>query len=684
MNKAMLPLPFEEFQAKGVLDVSSTASDSVLPPQKWNTLITKENCYMGSEPTSVLDTRSPSPPTSTSTLSSSLGSGGGGTGSVNTTTGPGLALASASDAPSGTGSALVEEKCGLGMGDWESVLSESPGQEQSIMRLIMSEVDDPSLGLNKLLQSGSVSQEMEFGAGGFGLVDQGFGFEPIIGTGTACSDFQFSAPDVQSYNANSLLPVSPLGFHQQHHQLVEHVEAKPQVLNAINQNQALVMPLTYAQLQEHYGVSPPPAKRLNTGAVGANYQAQKVQFPNSGHEQLQLLHQQRPTTMAVPKQKAMSPAMGDELGNHQLQQALTGQLSEAAELIETGNPVLAQGILARLNHHVSPLGKPFQRAVFYFKEALQVLVHMSTTNSLALSPFNLIFKIGAYKTFSEISPVLQFANFTCTQAILEAVEGLNRIHVIDFDIGCGGQWASFMQELALRNGGSISGGATLKITAFASPSTDDEIELSFTQENLKHFASEINLAFELEIISLEMLNSDSWPLPLRVSEGVGIAVNFPIGSFSSYPLPLPLVLRFVKQLSPKVVVSLERGCDRTDVPFSLQIVHALKSYSGLLESLDVVNVNLDALQKIERCLLQPEIEKMVLGCRRSPERTLPWRSSFLNSGFSPLMFSNFTESQAECLVQRSQARGFHVEKKQSSLVLCWQQKELISASAWKC
>ncbi|PON47299.1 GRAS transcription factor [Parasponia andersonii] len=685
MNKAMLPLPFEEFQGKGVLDFSSTASDSVLPPQKWNTLITKENCYVGSEPTSVLDTRSPSPPTSTSTLSSSLGSGGGGTGSVDTTTGPALALASSSDAPSGTGSALVEEKCGLGMEDWESVLSESPGQEQSIMRLIMSEVDDPSLGLNKLLQRGSVSQEMEFNAGGFGLVDQGFVFEPIIGTGTTCSDFQFSAPNVQSYNANSLLPVSPLAFHQQH-QLVEHVEAKPQVFNAINQNQALVMPLTYAQLQEHYGVSPPPAKRLNTGAVGANYQAQKVQFPNSGHEQLQLVHQQRPTTMVVPKQKAMSPAMGDELGSHQLQQTLTDQLSKAAELIETGNPVLAQGILARLNHHVSPIGKPFRRAVFYFKEALQVLVHMNTTNSLAFSPFNLIFKIEAHKTFSEVSPVLQFANFTCTQAILEAVEGLNRIHVIDFDIGCGGQWASFMQELALRNGGSISGGATLKITAFASPSTHDEIELSFSQENLKHFASEINLPFELEIISLEMLNSDSWPLPLRVSEGEGIAVNLSIGSFSSYPLPLPLVLRFVKQLSPKVVVSLERGCDRTDVPFSLQIVHALNSYSGLLESLDAVNVNLDAhaLQKIERCLLQPEIEKMVLGRHRSPERTLPWRSSFLNSGFSPLMFSNFTESQAECLVQRSQARGFHVEKKQSSLVLCWQQKELISASAWKC
>ncbi|KAF2315386.1 hypothetical protein GH714_039090 [Hevea brasiliensis] len=94
-------------------------------------------------------------------------------------------------------------------------------------------------------------------------------------------------------------------------------------------------------------------------------------------------------------------------------------------------------------------------------------------------------------------------------------------------------------------------------------------------------------------------------------------------------------------------------------------------------------MNLDALQKIERFLVQPGIEKTVLGRHRHPDRTPPWRSLFLQSGFTPFQFSNFAESQAECLVQRTPVRGFHVEKRQSSLVLCWQRKELISASAWR-
>ncbi|ONI22595.1 hypothetical protein PRUPE_2G138400 [Prunus persica] len=650
--KAM-PLPFEQFQGKGVLDFSSSTSDSQPPQnqhlhhhhnqqqqqQKWNQNSNKENCYVGStEPTSVLDARrSPSPPTSSSTLSSSLGGGGGasgggggGSGSTDTTTCLGTTAAAVYENISQT--PIEESKCGpaLGMEDWESVLPESPGQEQSILRLIMSDIEDPSLGLNKLLQSGSGSdqQDLEFSAGFHDVVDQGGydGFEPNTGN-----------------------------LQQQHMGMDE----KPQIFNpqmVMNQNQAqftqnpaMFMPLTYAQLQEHHLLSPPPPKRFNSGGFGPNYPVQRAPFSNPGQELLvraqqqqqqlqflpQHLQQQRPTMLV--KENMLSPAegtkemMNQNQNQQQLQQAAIDQLFNAAELIETGNPALAQGILARLNHQLSPV-------------------------------------------------VLQFANFTCNQAILEAVEGFNRVHVIDFDIGYGGQWASFMQEVALRNCGAPS----FKITAFISSSTHDEFEIGFTRENLKHFASELNLSFELELVSLEALNSGSWGLPLHVSEGVAVAVNLPIGSFSNNPLSLTMALRFVKQLSPKIVVSLDRGSDRTDVPFAHQIIQSLHSYSGLLESLDAVNVNPDALQKIERYLLQPGIEKIVTGRHLSPKRTPPWRTLFSSSGFSPLTFSNFTESQAECLVQRTPVGGFHIEKRQSSLVLCWQHKDLISVSVWRC
>ncbi|XP_039058031.1 scarecrow-like protein 6 isoform X2 [Hibiscus syriacus] len=705
--KAM-PLSFEEFQGKGALDSSSSSSSSssfscsdsslLLQNQlhhqqaKWQN--SKEGfCYVGSEPTTTNTRRSPSPPTSSSTLSSSFGESGG------------VAAAKAVSGNSNRCSRqpvdVGTEKCGLGMEDWECVLPGSPSQEQSILRLIMGDVDEPSMGLNKILQPGGGSQDMEFNAG-FGLMDQGFSFESITSGGNLVSNINpsmdmVSAPSNPAFTSSphNLLPTSlpPGVFAQQ--QPLEALDEKPQLFNSqmiMNQNQAqftqnpaMFFPLSYAHLQEHNLLSPPPPKRLNSGSSKPNYQVPKSPFSGPGQElylrrqQPTQLLQQRPSAVGMTA-TAKPNMVSDELANQQLQQAIIDQLIQAAELIETGDPVHAQGILARLNHQLSPVGKPFIRAAFYFKEALQLILRLNATNTSALSTYNMIFKIGAYKSFSEISPIVHFANFTCNQALLEVFEGCSRIHIIDFDIGYGGQWASLMQELVLRSGGA----PCMKITAFDSPSNHDELELGFTQENLKHFASEISMAFDIKIMNLESLDSCSWPLPLQFAENEAIAVNLPIGSFSSHPSTLPLILGFVKQLSPKIVVSSDRGCDRTDVPFPHHIIHALQSYSGVLESLDAVNMNLDALEKIERFFLQPSIEKIVLGRHRSPERRPPWRSLFMQSGFSPLTFSNFTESQAECLIQRTPIRGFHVEKRQSSLVLCWQRRELIAASAWKC
>ncbi|KAL5792627.1 hypothetical protein ACOSP7_001221 [Xanthoceras sorbifolium] len=716
--KAM-PLAFEDFQGKGVLlDFSSSycsSSDSLplpLPPpppqqkQEENLLNKKKKIqacfYVGSttEPTSVLDTRrSFSPPMSSSTLSSSLGGGGnngggGGGGASSETTAPAANVTSTTNID-----IISTEKCGgLVMEDWGCVLSGSSNQqEQSILRLIMGDIDDPVMGFNKILHSGTGShQDLDFNAG-FGVVDQaGFGFEHLS------NNIHDSSVHVSDFNvggnarlgSSNFLPVSlPQGVFPQ--QPIEALDEKPQIFHPqliINQNQVQFPqnPALFLPVQEHNLLSPPPPKRLNFEPPN-NVQVPKIPFPDSSQQELFLRRQQQQLQML--QQQHHRQAMGvttttakqkmaiEELAvNEQLQQVIIDQVFKAAELIGTGNPALAQGILARLNQQLSPIGKPFQRAAFYFKEALQLLVHMNTNNCSSLSSYSVIFKIGAYKSFSEISPIIQFANFTCNQALLEAFEGCDRIHIIDFDIGYGGQWASLMQELVLRS----EGPPLLKITAFASPSTHDELELSFTQENLKHFASEINMPFELEFVNLESLNSASWPLPLRNLENEVLAVNLPVGSFSNYPPTLPVVLRFVKQLSPKIIVSLDRGCDRADVPFPHHMIHALQSYSGLLESLDAVNVNLDALQKIERFLIHPCIEKIVLGRHRTPERLPNWRSLFMQSGFSPLTFSNFTESQAECLLQRTPVRGFHVEKRQSSLVLCWQRKELISASAWRC
>ncbi|KAK9927534.1 hypothetical protein M0R45_024715 [Rubus argutus] len=595
-----------------------------------------------------------------STLSSSFNGGGGG-GGDNTTTpllpetspvGPEPAAGRSSNSrdewvcelqsiPSGGLEAVTGsggERCGLGMEDWDTMLSEtaaSPGQDQSLLRWISGDVDDASFGLKQLLQGGHNSNPLEFDGGnaGLGMVDQGPGFD-------------------DTSEAAALVPV--WGFlvlgSTNHHQF-ENLDEKPQILNPqlfMNQSQSQLphqnptffLPVTYTQEEQHFLQSQP--KRHNPGGGGGggldptSQIHQKVQFSDPGHELL------------LRKQHLQQQQQPPHFGN-----------------FPPGMQFLPQ------QHHIQPRPVMVPKQNKVGSEEMAVAQQQQQQQLLQHSLLDQLYKAAE-----------MFVNFTCNQALLEAVSEADQIHIVDFDIGFGAHWASFMQELPLRNRGGAS--PSLKITAFASPSTHHtRVELGLMRDNLTQFASEIGLGFELEVVNIDLLDQNSYSLPFfRANDNEAVAVNFPIWSSSNQPAALPNLLRFVKQLSPKIVVSLDRGCDRSDLPFPQHILQALQSYINLLESLDAVNVTSDAVNKIERFLLQPKIESTVLGRLRALDKMPLWKTLFASAGFTPLSFSNFTETQAECVVKRSTARGFHVEKRQESLVLCWQRRELISASAW--
>ncbi|XP_010506453.1 PREDICTED: scarecrow-like protein 27 [Camelina sativa] len=647
-----MPLSFERFQGEGVFGLSSSSS-SFYPDSHKIWLNNQEDktgvreakqeedlgYVVGSflpEPTSVLDAlRSPSPLASHSSTTTTLSSShGGGTTVTATAVTPG-----------------DDNKCShqMGLDDLDGVLSaSSPGQEQSILRLIM----DP----------GSA----------FGVFDPGFGF----GSASSCP--------VTDDNSN---PLCSFPFQE-----------------VTNTTEALINPTTNHCLFSSNPPLSPPAKRFNSGShhhqpVFPFSDPDPVHDPVRRQHQFQFpfqFHQQQipspsSSSAAVAMVPVPSPGMaGDD------QSVIIEQLFNAAELIGTnGNnnngdhTVLAQGILARLNHHLNTSNhnhkSPFQRAASHIAEALLSLIH--NDSSSLITPENLILRIAAYRSFSETSPFLQFVNFTANQSILESCNdsGFDRIHIIDFDVGYGGQWSSLMQELASGGGGGRrrNRASSLKLTVFAPPpsTVSDEFELRFTEENLKTFAGEVKVPFEIELLSIELLlNPAYWPLSLRSSEKEAIAVNLPINSVvSGY---LPLILRFLKQISPNVVVCSDRGCDRNDAPFPNAVIHALQYHTSLLESLDA-NQNQDD-SSVERFWVQPSIEKLLMKRQRWIERSPPWRSLFTQCGFSPASLSQTAEAQAECLLQRNPVRGFHVEKRQSSLVMCWQRKELVTVSAWKC
>lgn len=369
--------------------------------------------------------------------------------------------------------------------------------------------------------------------------------------------------------------------------------------------------------------------------------------------------------------------------SHLLQQL--EQLIQAAGCVESNEISLAHAILARLNHQIlSPqVGNPLQRAIFCFKEALESLLLLRPSSRIiALSPLDTVQKIVAYKAFSDLSPIFQFANFTANQAILEAVDGSRSIHVIDFDIGLGGQWPSFMQEIAIKWRGSAR--VSLRITAVLAVA-EESMETKLTGDILCSFARELGIHFRIEFVELAAFKTS-----IRFLEGEAVVVNLSPSIFRQIDGAETVgFLRIIRRISPRIAVLVDTECRRevAGMPsFRRDFMDGLELYSVLLESLDAaaaIGGAAEQVRRIERFLLRPRIFRAVEAAAKN-RVVVPWRELLSGSGMAPVPLSEMTESQAECLLRRVPLRGFNVEKRQASLMLCWQGRELVATSSWRC
>ncbi|CAH9105631.1 unnamed protein product [Cuscuta europaea] len=358
------------------------------------------------------------------------------------------------------------------------------------------------------------------------------------------------------------------------------------------------------------------------------------------------------------------------------------ELIRFAECFETNATQLAQVILARLNHKLrSPTGKPLERAAFYFKESLQSLLTWSTRMTKpASSSSEIIQTIEAYNIFSSISPIPMFSSFTANQAILEAVVGSPLVHVIDFDIGLGGHWASFIKELA--ESSSRAKPPALRITALV----PDEyaVESRLIRENLTHFARDLNMAaFDFDFVLISTFELLSFKA-IKFIDGEKIAVVLSPSIFRKIGTGFVTDLRHI---SPHVVVHVDNEglAGFGPSPFRQMVMEGLDFYSTLMDSLEAAaNVrggSGDWLKKIETYVLYPRIIEMVGAA--AGRRGAPWREAFLAAGFRPVVFSQFADFQANCLLGRVEARGFQVAKRQAEMLLCWHDRAFVATSAWR-
>ncbi|KAL1364731.1 protein NODULATION SIGNALING PATHWAY 2 [Arachis hypogaea] len=354
-----------------------------------------------------------------------------------------------------------------------------------------------------------------------------------------------------------------------------------------------------------------------------------------------------------------------------------------AEAVEAQNFVLALDIIERINNNASSSSflengdSLLNRLALFFARGLYYKsINAPQVQSDPVSTHNNAF--GVFQILQELSPYVKFAHFTANQAIFEATEGSEDVHVIDFDIMEGIQWPPLMMDLAMRKN------TCLRVTAVVA----DQQSVAYVQQTgrrLKEFADSIDFPFAFD--QIVMVGEEDLQ---RVELGHTVIVNCMIHQWMpnrSFPL-IKTFLDGVSKLSPRLVVLVEEELFNFARLKSMSFVEffceALHHYTALSDSLAS---SLLGRQKMELTMIEKEVmgQRILDSVKQFPcerEERMVWEEGFYSlKRFKRVAMSSCNVSQAKFLVSLF-GGGYWVQSQDSRLALCWKSRPLTSASTW--
>ncbi|AES89488.1 GRAS family transcription factor [Medicago truncatula] len=349
---------------------------------------------------------------------------------------------------------------------------------------------------------------------------------------------------------------------------------------------------------------------------------------------------------------------------------LLGLLLQCAECVAMDNLDFANDLLPEITELSSPFGTSPERVGAYFAQALQARVVSSclgsysplTAKSVTLNQSQRIF--NAFQSYNSVSPLVKFSHFTANQAIFQALDGEDRVHIIDLDIMQGLQWPGFVPHPRF---------------------TVEEDPFESTGRRLADFASSLGLPFEFHPVEGK-IGSVTEPGQLGVRPNEAIVVHWMHHCLYDITGSDLGTLRLLTQLRPKLITTVEQDLSHAG-SFLARFVEALHYYSALFDALgDGLGVDSVERHMVEQQLLGCEIRNIIAvgGPKRTGEvKVERWGDELKRAGFRPVSLRGNPASQASLLLGMFPWRGYTLVEENGSLKLGWKDLSLLIASAWQ-
>ncbi|GAB4848184.1 hypothetical protein Ancab_002852 [Ancistrocladus abbreviatus] len=369
---------------------------------------------------------------------------------------------------------------------------------------------------------------------------------------------------------------------------------------------------------------------------------------------------------------------------------LLSLLLQCAECVAMNNHNDATDLLLELSELASPYGSPPERVAAYFVDALRAriinsrigihcpLPKIKTLNLAQMQAF-----YAAFQSYNSLSPFVKFSHFTANQAIYEALDGEDRVHVIDLDIMQGLQWPGLFHILASRPR-KIS---SIRVTGIGS-STE---LLEKTGRRLAEFAASLGLPFEFNSVEGKIGEIADLSL-LRIRSNEATVVHWLQHSLYDITGSDLETMRVLQAINPKLITVVEQDLSKTG-SFLARFVEALHFYSALFDALDVARDGSieESVQRhqVEQRLFGWEIRNIVAvgGPKRGggEVKVERWGEELMRLGFRRFSLAGSPAAQAGLLLGMSpwNWKGYSLVEENGCLKLGWKDLPLLTASAWQ-
>ncbi|GMY11910.1 protein SHORT-ROOT [Fagus crenata] len=374
-------------------------------------------------------------------------------------------------------------------------------------------------------------------------------------------------------------------------------------------------------------------------------------------------------------------------------------LLETARAIADKNSTRVQQLMWMLNEISSPYGDTDQKLASYFLQALfsrmtdsgqrcyRTLSSASDKTCSFESTRKMVLK------FQEVSPWTTFGHVACNGAIMEALEGEPKLHIVDFSNTYCTQWPTLLEALATRTDETPHLRLTTVVATKSSVGSVQKV-MKEIGTRMEKFARLMGVPFKFNVIhhsgDLSEFNLAN-ELDIKDDEALAINCVNTMHSITAVDNRRDYFISALRRLQPRIITMVEEEAD-LDVG-----VDGVEFVSGFQECLRWFRVYLEALEEsfsrtnnerlmLERAAGRAIVDLVACAPSESIERREPaarWCQRLHVGGLSPVSLSDEVCDDVRALLRRYKEGWSMTQCSDAGIFLAWKDQPVVWASAWR-